>query len=83
MKAAFMREEQFEKALLCSELSLLSTPEDPYQVRDRGYILHKLDCFAAAKEDYQYFIEQCPDDPAIELIQIQMKALGEEPIVIH
>ena len=83
MKSALLREEQFTDALRCSDLALSLTPGDPHEIRDRGYIYQQLDCLHAAAVDYSYFIEQCPEDPAADLLKLQVEALYEEPFTLH
>ncbi|UXI01930.1 SirB1 family protein [Photobacterium sp. TY1-4] len=83
MKSALLREERYADALRCSDLALAFRPGDPHEIRDRGYIYQQLDCNHAAAMDYEYFIEQCPEDPAAKLLKLQVKALHEEPQVLH
>lgn len=83
MKSALLREERYADALRCSDLALEFSPGDPHEIRDRGYIYQQLDCNHAAAMDYEYFIEQCPEDPAAKLLKLQVKALHEEPLVLH
>jgi len=72
LKNALIREQAFDKALLCVDLLLSLNPDDPLQRRDRGFLLHQLDCFKVAVDDYRYFVEQCPKDPAAQLLKIQL-----------
>lgn len=72
LKSALIREQLFDKALLCVDLLLSLNPDDPMQRRDRGFLLHQLDCFKVAVDDYRYFVEQCPKDPAAQLLKIQL-----------
>ncbi|PCI54420.1 MAG: hypothetical protein COB45_08595 [Gammaproteobacteria bacterium] len=72
LKNALIRELAFDKALLCVDLLLSLNPDDPLQRRDRGFLLHQLDCFKVAVDDYRYFVEQCPKDPAAQLLKIQL-----------
>lgn len=83
MKNALLREEEFLMALRCSEIALAMNPEDPYEIRDRGFIFQQLDCDWVAAEDYEYFIEHCPDDPAADLLKLQVKVLTEQAPVFH
>ncbi|CAM2904457.1 SirB1 family protein [Vibrio rarus] len=83
LKGALMREEHYTKALACSNIALSLVPEDPYEIRDRGFIYQQLDCFQIARQDYQYFIDNCPEDPAAEMLKLQLKAINEEPVVLH
>ena len=72
LKSALIREQAFDKALLCVDVLLSLNPDDPMQRRDRGFLLHQLDCFKVAVDDYRYFVEQCPKDPAAQLLKIQL-----------
>jgi regulator of sirC expression with transglutaminase-like and TPR domain len=72
LKSALIREKAFEQALLCVDLLLSLNPDDPLQRRDRGFLLHQLDCFKVAVDDYRYFVEKCPKDPAAQLLKIQL-----------
>lgn len=84
MKSALLREGQFTEALRCSDVVLGAfRPGDPHEIRDRGYIYQQLDCSHAAASDYAYFIEQCPEDPAAELLKLQVAELNKEPLILH
>lgn len=72
LKNVLISDKQFEKALICVDLLLSINPEDPLQRRDRGFLLHQLDCFKVAVDDYRYFVEKCPKDPAAQLLKIQL-----------
>lgn len=83
-KLAFTDEKNFENALYCIELLIQTTPDDPYQRRDRGFLLHQLDCFKLARDDFEFFIEQCPQDPAAQLLKVQLEEFeGAEQAVVH
>ncbi len=83
LKSALLREERYTLALRCTDLALTFVPDDPYEIRDRGFIYQQLDCYQVALSDFQYFIEQCPDDPASELLKNQMSALSENSVTLH
>ncbi|WP_428771827.1 SirB1 family protein [Vibrio sp.] len=83
LKSALLREERYTLALRCTDLALTFVPDDPYEIRDRGYIYQQLDCHQIALNDYQYFIDQCPDDPASELLKNQVTALSEDTVTLH
>ncbi|PJC86039.1 hypothetical protein CSW98_10600 [Vibrio sp. HA2012] len=82
-KSALLREERYTLALRCTDLALTFVPDDPYEIRDRGYIYQQLDCMQVAKSDYQYFIDQCPNDPSARVLKLQVNALDEAPVTIH
>jgi regulator of sirC expression with transglutaminase-like and TPR domain len=64
-------------------LALTFVPDDPYEIRDRGFIYQQLECHQIAMSDYQYFIENCPDDPAADLLKNQMHMLRSAPVTLH
>lgn len=84
LKAAFIKEEKYQQALSTVELLVNFNPDDPYERRDRGYLLHQLECPQLAIEDYKYFIEQCPQDPAAQLLKLQLRKLNtSRSVVLH
>lgn len=83
LKSALLREERYTLALRCTNLALTFVPDDPYEIRDRGFIYQQLDCHQVALSDYQYFIQHCPEDPAVELLKNQMNALTYHPVTLH
>lgn len=83
IKSALLREEQYSLALHCTALALSFVPDDPYEIRDRGFIYQQLDCHQIALNDYQYFIDQCPDDPAASLLKNQVHAMSQTQVTLH
>ncbi|PAJ74397.1 hypothetical protein CJF42_10870 [Pseudoalteromonas sp. NBT06-2] len=82
-KWAFISENKNYQALNCIELLMIITGDDPYERRDRGYLLRNINCSEMAREDLEYFISECPDDPAIELIQHQLEEMENNINTIH
>ncbi|WP_440053870.1 tetratricopeptide repeat protein [Pseudoalteromonas sp. T1lg65] len=82
-KWSFIAAEKFGHALSCVELLIDILGDDPYERRDRGYLLNQLNCPKMAKDDLQYFIDECPDDPTIEIIQHQIKELADYNNILH
>ena len=78
LKASYMQADKVELALLCSDILLRLDPDDAYEVRDRGFLFQQLDCFQLACNDFTYFIEQCPKDPIVSLLQQQITRMSEE-----
>ncbi len=83
LKSALLREERYTLALRCTDLALTFVPDDPYEIRDRGFIYQKLECHQVALSDFQYFIEQCPNDPASELLKSQVNVLSDKQVTLH
>ncbi|WP_281558612.1 tetratricopeptide repeat protein [Thalassomonas sp. RHCl1] len=83
IKNALIREQVFDLALKCVDVLLAMRPDDPFERRDRGFLLHQLDCFKVAYDDYRFFVEQCPKDPAAQLLKLQLDNIRIADTVIH
>lgn len=83
LKTAFIQEQAYDKALICVDMLLALNPNDPFERRDRGFLLHQLDCFKVAYDDYQYFVEQCPKDPAAQLLKLQLDKISISDTILH
>ncbi|MDP5292690.1 tetratricopeptide repeat protein [Oceanimonas sp. CHS3-5] len=82
-KAAFINDQQFGKALACSELLLRLKPDCPFERRDRGFLYEQLDCGQLAADDFEFFIEHCPDDPIADVLKAQIAGLDLSPKILH
>lgn len=84
-KMTLTQEKRFSDILTYIETRLMANPDDPFEIRDRGMILASMECYQAAIEDLNYFIDQCPDDPSAMLLKMEMPALEKEgkSFVIH
>lgn len=82
-KASFIHHQQFAQALICSQLLLVLKPECPFERRDRGFLYEQLDCNQLAADDFEFFIEQCPEDPVSDVLKAQVLALELVPQTLH
>lgn len=83
LKISLINELRFDKALKCVDLLLALRPNDPFERRDRGFLLHQLDCFKVAYDDYQFFVKECPKDPAAQLLKLQLDQISIAETVLH
>lgn len=83
LKSSLIREKYFDQALKCVDVLLALKPDDPLQRRDRGFLLQQLDCFKVAVDDYRYFVEQCPKDPAAQLLKLQLDNITLSETTLH
>ena len=60
LKGAYLRREQYDKALTVVDRILLIQPDQPDEVRDRGSIYERLECFRAALENFQSYLAMRP-----------------------
>lgn len=83
LKHSFIHGSEFEHALTVVQMLLTILPDDPYEIRDRGYVYEELDCQHVAVDDYQYFVEQCPDDPSAQILRLQLEGWAAPRHVLH
>jgi len=83
LKAAYIQAEQVEIALLCSDILLRIDPDDAFEVRDRGFLFQQLDCLSLARNDFEFFMKQHPQDPMVNLLEKQIQAMNFDGQVIH
>jgi len=83
LKQACLLEEEYDIALLLSELLLNLLPDDPNIIMERGFILQQLDYPAGAMEDFSFFIEQCPEHPNSDVLKIHIDKLKDQTVIMH
>ena len=84
LKASFIKEEKYNQALATTDLLVSLNPDDPYERRDRGFLLHQLECEQLAMDDYQFFIKKCPQDPSAQILKMQLRKLvAHKPDRLH
>lgn len=82
-KYSLMREQKNFEALEFIDYLLIFDPQDPYEIRDRGLVLANMECMQAAINDFDYFIEHCPEDPAAWLLAAQLPGLKKQHYSLH
>lgn len=80
---AMLDEGMYAQALHCVECLMELLPEDPYERRDRGLVLNQLNCEAWAKDDLDYFVKACPNDPMATFIRLQLEEQHHIVDTIH
>ena len=60
VKGIYLHKQEFGRALYTANCLLLLTPNSSDELRDRGLIYERLECFRAALEDYQRYLELAP-----------------------
>lgn len=83
VKKTFMLTSKLNEALMISNFVLTIAPDEPYERRSRGMILASLGCPHIAVQDFNYFIEQCPNDPLAEITKAQMHAIMPVNFLLH
>lgn len=74
LKAIYMHKQNFDKALYVLNDILEIVPAVPQELRDRGHVYEQLECFRAASEDYERYLELQPG--AADLFDIRERLIG-------
>jgi regulator of sirC expression with transglutaminase-like and TPR domain len=83
LKHAYVNAEEFEAALSCSERILMLTPEAPQELRDRGLLYQRLECYGPAVVDLQRFLELAPGDETAPVIRENLIEVRRLAAQIH
>jgi regulator of sirC expression with transglutaminase-like and TPR domain len=69
LKQVYVQHSDFERALGCVDRILLLAPNTARELRDRGILYQRLECYAAALQDFERYLRLAPDDEAAHLIR--------------
>jgi regulator of sirC expression with transglutaminase-like and TPR domain len=69
LKQVYVEQRDLLRALACVDRILLLTPEAPRELRDRGILYHRLECFAAALRDLERYLQRAPDDDGADAVR--------------
>ena len=83
LKQIWLAREDWPRALGCAERILLLAPESPLELRDRGLLFARLECFAAAEADLKKFLALAPDDAGAEAVRAQLVELARTAPRLH
>jgi regulator of sirC expression with transglutaminase-like and TPR domain len=78
LKAIYLHTQDLPKALRACNSILFIVPDLPEEIRDRGRIYDRLECFRAAAEDYERYLALDPlsdDTPEIHHRLIELKQI--------
>jgi regulator of sirC expression with transglutaminase-like and TPR domain len=70
LKHAYLRRDDAERALAAVDRTLLFAPDDPMELRDRGLLYFRLECFGPALADLRRFLHVAPTGPAAEEVRL-------------
>ncbi|GLP95451.1 tetratricopeptide repeat protein [Paraferrimonas sedimenticola] len=83
IKAGFVVEQQFGKALICLNWLLARYPKQVQYLRERAYMAQQLGASKAAAQDLQAFVDSRPKDPMLDLMKMQIRELKQDDAVYH
>lgn len=83
LKQIFLAQEDWPHALACVERILVLQPDAPLELRDRGLLYARLECWAAAIADLRRFIALAPDDASAAGAREQLIELTRTSPSLH
>jgi regulator of sirC expression with transglutaminase-like and TPR domain len=78
LKVSYLGRGDLERALSAVDRILIVTPEDAGELRDRGILYLRLECFAAALTDLERYLALAPRDPMAEEIRSRLPEVRRE-----
>ncbi len=83
LKQVYVDTADFDRALACVDRILLLEPDQPRELRDRGILYQRLECFAAALRDFERYLQLAPDDEAAALIRETLPDLQRQAALLQ
>jgi regulator of sirC expression with transglutaminase-like and TPR domain len=83
LKHAWATRAEWLRALDCTERILAIQPEDAGELRDRGLLWEKLECFGPALEDLERCLALAPRAPEAEALRARVEALRARTAAIQ
>jgi len=78
LKNCYLGRGELEHALGAVDRIVLVTPDDATELRDRGILHYRLECFAAALADFERYLELAPTDAMAGEIRARLPELRRE-----
>jgi regulator of sirC expression with transglutaminase-like and TPR domain len=75
LKQTYIERSEFAAALACCDRLLAIVPNAPLELRDRGLLYQRLECFRAAVEDLEQFLRLAPKHESAENVRAVIEPL--------
>jgi regulator of sirC expression with transglutaminase-like and TPR domain len=83
LKAIYAKQNDWLRLLAVLDRLLILDPAAAEEVRDRGVVYSRLDCFGQSKEDFERYLELAPDAEDAEAIRAQIAKLTKQAVLLH
>lgn len=83
LKGIYLRRGEFGKGLSVMERLVILEPDSAQEIRDRGLLYLKLECFAQALKDFEAYLAMAADADDQEIIRDQVVSLKKLVTQIH
>jgi regulator of sirC expression with transglutaminase-like and TPR domain len=78
LKQVYVEQQDALRALACVDRILLLTPDQPRELRDRGILYRRLECFVPALRDLERFLRLAPNDDGADAVRALMPDLHRQ-----
>lgn len=83
LKQIYFQKEEWEDALACCDRMLSLAPGSALELRDRGLVYQRLECFSAALSDLERFLELAPGHGSARAVRNAVDALRGQARQLH
>jgi len=83
LKHIHLDAKELELALSCCERILLLTPDNVFELRDRGLLYLQLECYGAAGADLERFLQLAPENEHADTIRQSLIEIRRHNIQFH
>ena len=83
LKAIYGRAEQLVKMLAVLDRLIIADPGAAEEVRDRGAVYLRLECYGQAKDDFETYLRLAPEAKDADAIREQLVDLAKQIVLIH
>jgi len=83
LKAIYGRGDELVKMLAVLDRLIILDPDAVEEVRDRGAVYLRLECYGQAKDDFETYLRLAPDARDAAAIRDQLVDLAKHPVLIH
>ncbi len=83
LKAIYAKENDLIKTLAVLDRLLILDPAAAAELRDRGVIYSRLECYGQAKDDFERYLQLAPDAADAAAVREQLVELAKQVVLIH
>jgi regulator of sirC expression with transglutaminase-like and TPR domain len=83
LKAIYLRNNSFVEALAVLDRLIILSPAAAAEVRDRGAVYLRLECFTQAREDFETYLRMAPNAKDAAAVRAEIISLGTLVTRIH
>jgi len=83
LKQIFVERQDWPRALACLDRMLLLAPNAAHELRERGLLYQRLECFSAALQDLERYLQAAPNDDKDDQLRALLPALRRQVAQLH